>query len=150
MSTTIQEARFDGRIAALLRDSDLPTEDLSATAAVLLFSCTANDELRGIVGLELHGSCGLLRSLAVTPEHRGEGVGEALLAHAERFAAASGVTELYLLTTTAGRYFSRHGYAMADRATAPAAIARTRQFSDLCPSSSVFMVKRDVNRGHMQ
>jgi amino-acid N-acetyltransferase len=144
MTATIRIVRFDERIATLLRESGLPTGDLSSGSDVVLFSCTGEDGPFAVVGLELHGSCGLLRSLAVAPQRRGEGLGETLLAHAEKAAAERGVKELYLLTTTAERYFSERGYGVTDRATAPAAIARTRQFSELCPSTSVLMVKKNV------
>jgi len=65
-----------------------------------------------------------------------------LLAHAEDEAEKRGAREIYLLTTTAEAYFSRRGYTRVERASAPTAIAATRQFSDLCPSSSSFMVKK--------
>jgi amino-acid N-acetyltransferase len=141
MTPAIGQVHFDARIAALLQENDLPTEDLSATSGVVLFGYTVNDKLCAVVGLELYGTCGLLRSLAVVPGCRGEGIGGEMLAYAEHAAASNGVKELYLLTTTAERYFTRHGYAMADRAVAPAAIAATSQFSSLCPSSSAFMIK---------
>jgi amino-acid N-acetyltransferase len=143
MTAPIQAVSFDERIATLLEEGGLPTADLAAGSAVLLFSYVRDNEHCAVVGLELHGYCGLLRSLAVTPRCRGEGIGGALLAHAERAAVMHGVKELYLLTTTAEQYFSGRGYEVVDRATAPAAITRTRQFSDLCPSSSVLMVKGD-------
>jgi amino-acid N-acetyltransferase len=142
MTVAVRRVRYDERIGTLLKGSDLPTDDLANSPNVVLFSHAEDDYLCGVVGLELYGSCGLLRSLAVTPARRGEGIGEALLAHAEQAAAASGVKELYLLTTTAERYFAAHGYSRVDRVTAPAEISRTRQFSELCPSSSAFMVKK--------
>jgi len=144
MTGTIQRVHFDEHLATLLEESGLPTGDLSANPDVVLFSYDVNNEHCGIVGLELCGSCALLRSLAVSPRRRGEGIGQALLVQAEQAAAKSGVMELYLLTTTAERYFSRRGYDVADRATAPDAITRTRQFSELCPSSSILMVKKHV------
>jgi amino-acid N-acetyltransferase len=51
------------------------------------------------------------------------------------------VRNLYLLTTTAERYFKEHGYEAVDRASAPPDIQGTRQFAGLCPASSAFMVK---------
>jgi len=142
VNANIHAVHFDEHLAALLEESGLPTGDLTADSDAILFSYSLNSEYCGIVGLELHGACALLRSLVVKPRVRGTGIGEALLAHAEQAATASGVKEIYLLTTTAERYFSRRGYDVADRAMAPAAIALTRQFSELCPSSSVLMVKR--------
>ncbi|MEQ8534295.1 MAG: tyrosine protein phosphatase, partial [Imperialibacter sp.] len=59
----------------------------------------------------------------------------------ENDAARNGITELYLLTTTASKFFERIGYKVADRNTAPDAIKNTSEFSDLCPSSAVFMHK---------
>jgi amino-acid N-acetyltransferase len=49
---------------------------------------------------------------------------------------------LYLLTTTADAFFRRLGYEQTARELAPPAIKATREFSSLCPSSSIFMVKQ--------
>ncbi len=128
-------------VKALLAAQQLPTDDLDAAGHVLLFGCIEGTRLRGVVGLERHGHDGLLRSLAVDPRWRGSGLGAALLAHVERYAAAQGIDTLYLLTTTAAGYFERHGYRPVPRATAPAAIAATSQFSGLCPGSAAFMAR---------
>jgi len=48
---------------------------------------------------------------------------------------------IYLLTTTAERFFERLGYARVLRDAAPVAIQRTQEFSALCPSNSAFMVQ---------
>ena len=142
MSITIQQVHFDEDAGALLQANQLPTEDLRDNPDVLLFGCPRGGSLAGVVGLELQGPCALLRSLAVGAEHRGAGLGDTLLHHAEAAAKSQGVRELYLLTTTAEDYFRRRGYLPADRDTAPAAIRSTRQFAGLCPSSSAFLVKR--------
>jgi amino-acid N-acetyltransferase len=65
----------------------------------------------------------------------------ALVAQAERFAHSQGVSRVYLLTTTAEKFFDRLGYRKTDRESAPAPIRQTKEFSGLCPSSSAFMVK---------
>lgn len=93
------------------------------------------------VGLEWQGPVGLLRSLAVAPEWRGQGLAQALLRHAETVAAAQGVGTLYLLTTTAEAFFRARGYRPADRALAPAFIRAAPQFSGLCPASAAFLCK---------
>ena len=95
----------------------------------------------GVVGVEVYGSVGLLRSLAVEPSHRKSGLGVSLVSNAETWAAEQGVETLYLLTTTAAQFFARRGYEAVPRSEAPAAIAATAQFSDLCPASSTFMRK---------
>lgn len=142
MCRRIQSLQFGPAVAALLAANDLPTSDLSGSPNVLLFGCTAACSLAGVVGLELYGEHGLLRSLAVTAAERGSGLGTFLTAHAERQAARHGVQSLYLLTITAPRFFDRLGYVHARRQEAPVVIASTSQFSGLCPSSSAFMMKR--------
>ena len=142
MDTPFRALKPDPTVLGLLAASGLPTDDLDGAAPVMLFGTTEGDEAAGVVGLELHGADALLRSLAVAPRARGAGTGAALVAHAEREAAARGVSTLYLLTTTAEGFFSRLGYQRLDRTKAPAGIAATRQFSGLCPASSAFMAKR--------
>jgi amino-acid N-acetyltransferase len=61
---------------------------------------------------------------------------------AEALARDRGIATLYLLTTTADRYFEALGYAHSPRDQAPPGVRATAQFSGLCPSSSSFMVKR--------
>src|SRR5512135_2374721 len=56
-------------------------------------------------GLEVYGRAGLLRSVVVSPELRGSGLGAALTDRIAADAAAAGVRVLYLLTTTAAEYF---------------------------------------------
>jgi amino-acid N-acetyltransferase len=65
-----------------------------------------------------------------------------LVAQAERFAQSRGARDIYLLTTTAERFFERLGYARVQREAAPVAIQRTQEFSTLCSSSSTLMAKR--------
>jgi amino-acid N-acetyltransferase len=95
----------------------------------------------GLVGLELYGPAALLRSLVVANGARSAGLGSALVERAEAHARERGARSLYLLTTTAESFFSRRGYLAAARESAPASIRNCREFADLCPSSSAFLVK---------
>lgn len=132
-----------GRAAAraLLESANLPVADLTDAHMEHFFYSGSADAPSGLVGLELCGSDALLRSLAVTLEHRGLGLGAALATYAEEDARLRGVRAIYVLTTTAEEFFRRRGYSAADRATAPAAIRATREFADICPASSAFLVK---------
>lgn len=94
-----------------------------------------------LVGLEFHGTDALLRSLVVGESARSKGLGSALVEHAEQYAASKNVRSIYLLTTTAEAFFKRLGYERIERSQAPTSIERTREFADLCPASSAFMVK---------
>lgn len=132
---------LDAEVEALLLEAGLPVSDLSGKSSVSLLGARANGELVGIVGIEAYCAEGLLRSLAVTPAFRGTGLGLHLVVTAEAWAAARGITALYLLTTTADEFFSRLGYETIAREQAPAAIAATVEFRELCPASSVFMRK---------
>ena len=142
MDTSIRPMRFDAAAEALLGACHLPAGDLAGACDVLLFGHASKGALAGMVGLEMRGADALLRSLVVAQSRRGSGLGAALVSFAEQQATARGARAVYLLTTTAGAFFERHGYVHAHRGQAPAAIASTRQFSALCPSSSAFMVKR--------
>jgi N-acetylglutamate synthase-like GNAT family acetyltransferase len=66
----------------------------------------------GAIGLELGAGAALLRSAAVLPEHRGAGVGAALVGAALAAAAAHGPL-LYLFSTGAGLYWQRFGFVEA-------------------------------------
>jgi amino-acid N-acetyltransferase len=128
-------------VKQLLSESGLPIEDITAQHLQHFFGCGSGLEIEGVVGLELYGKAALLRSLAVASSRRGTGVGSGLVAHAELHAREQGVQSLYLLTTTAEKFFLRRGYARVPREDAPAAIKTTSEFSGICPTSSAFMVK---------
>jgi amino-acid N-acetyltransferase len=128
--------------AALLESCSLPTQDLAPGHFENFFGCGSIESPKGVVGVELYGKVALLRSLAVAQTSRNMGCGAALVAQAEKHAREHGAKDIYLLTTTAQALFVRLGYGVADRATAPAQIRASREFSTLCPASAVFMVKR--------
>ena len=125
----------------LLEAAALPTSDLTDAHMDNFFHCGSPAAPTALVGLEFLGSDVLLRSLVVASEQRGTGLGTALLDAAEAHARTRGARSIFLLTTTAEAFFKKRGYVSADRATAPAAIHTSREFADLCPASSSFMVK---------
>lgn len=125
-----------GAIARLLTAADLPVDDLDAAMLDAFVVATEGGELVGVAGLEVYGSNALLRSLAVDAGHRSRGLGGSLVDAIETEARGRGVTALYLLTTTAGRFFERLGYSAHDRAAVPDSIAATEEFSSLCPDTA--------------
>lgn len=132
---------LDAEVESLLTTAQLPVSDLGSSHSLNLLGIRHGTRLVGVVGVEVYGSVGMLRSLAVEPAHRSSGMGVGLVSDAETWAAEQGIETLYLLTTTAARFFARLGYEAVARSEAPAAIATTAQFSDLCPASSTFMRK---------
>ncbi len=141
---TVMENPNENDVKRILRECGLPFSDITPGHLKHFFASGDSARLSGIVGLELYQDTALLRSLAVLPGYRNTGLGRRLVAHAERYALAQGVRAIYLLTTTADAFFSRIGYSPVSRDRAPSAIRNTAEFSNLCPSSSVFMVKRLV------
>jgi amino-acid N-acetyltransferase len=93
----------------------------------------------GVAGLEVCRDNALLRSVAVAPAWRSHGVGRALVARVIEDASARGVRELYLLTTTAERYFPAFGFQATPRETAPDDIRATGEFQGACPASATVM-----------
>jgi amino-acid N-acetyltransferase len=129
-------------VVTLLEAEGLPASDLTESHLEHFFFTGSDGEPSGLVGLEIYGEAALLRSLVVSTAARTQGLGSALVLHAEEYAASRHVRALYLLTTTAESYFKRRGYRRVDRAQAPSSIQSTRQFVSLCPASSAFMIKR--------
>jgi amino-acid N-acetyltransferase len=126
---------------ALLQPQGLPVSDISAEHLEHFFFVGPDGSPTGLVGLELYGTDALLRSLVVAENVRGKGLGSTLINHAEQYAASKGVRSIYLLTTTAEAFFKRLGYERIERSHAPTSIEQTREFADLCPASSAFMLK---------
>jgi amino-acid N-acetyltransferase len=128
-------------VRGLLAACGLPAEDVVEGGPVL-WVVRGPEGLAGCVGLEVHGEAGLLRSLAVEPGRRGQGLARALCLRAAAEARVLGVRELFLLTTTAEPIFARWGFRRVDRSQAPPAIRESREFASLCPASAVFMARR--------
>ena len=128
-------------VERILLSHNLPVDDLPDVELVNFFGCGEEDNPKGVIGLEIHGSDGLLRSLAVEPEVQGEGCGASLLCALEQHSKNVGVENLYLLTETAEEYFKKNGFESVDREYASEQIKQTTQFSSLCPSSATLMRK---------
>jgi amino-acid N-acetyltransferase len=128
-------------VRTLLGEAQLPTVDLSAAHLEHFIACGSDEALDGVVGLEMHAPHALLRSLAVASAKRGNGIGQALLAEAERYAQYRGAREIYLLTTSAESFFRLAQYARVERNDVPQAIRSTTEFASLCPASAAVMRK---------
>ncbi len=124
----------------LLADAGLPVEDLKAGSLALV--AEKEEKIQGVIGREVYADIALLRSLLVSGDARGTGIGPALVTALETACLADGVGELWLLTIDAEAFFAKLGYATRDRADAPDVIRNTREFSGLCPADAVLMSKR--------
>ena len=70
-------------ITTLLQQHKLPTEDLSDQLS-LLVAKDMIEQVIGSCGMEIYNQIGLLRSLAVSPEYQGQGLGKKLVAQLRR------------------------------------------------------------------
>lgn len=129
-------------VKRLLTATRLPDGDLTDAHLEHFFHAVRDCQLLGIVGVEVLGESGLLRSLVVRDDSRASGFGSTLVTHAEGYARSRGVRDLYLLTTTAQAFFAARGYHAVSRDRAPHTIKATREFAAICPASAVLMTKQ--------
>lgn len=127
-------------IVALLSAEQLPVNDLPASMENF-FVATAGDKIIGVIGLEVYGDYGLLRSMVVDQAHRNNHIASHLVNRLESFAQSLGLQRMYLLTQTAESYFDRKGYRVIGRKDIPEAIKASSEFSHTCPATAVAMQK---------
>lgn len=124
-------------INSLLLAFKLPLDGLEATKLWVLQSGT--DEVVGVAGLEVYDEQGLLRSVAVKGQLQNRGLGGALVNHIVGEAKTSGVIDLYLLTTTAPKFFKELRFKEEDRKKVIGKIAESVEFKSACPKTAVLM-----------
>lgn len=127
-------------VESLLTASDLPTDGVRDNFSGFVVA-DDNGAIAGAIGLEKYGSVALLRSAVVAPDHRGTGVGRKLVEQLLERAEEAGVDELYLLTTTAEKYFPRFGFTRTTRATVPESVKASAEFRGACPETAVVMTR---------
>ena len=88
----------------------------------------AGTDIVGVAGLEVCCDNALLRSVAVATEWRSHGLGRDLVTRIIADAEARGIHALYLLTTTAERYFPSFGFQPIARDDVPTEIRETVEF----------------------
>jgi amino-acid N-acetyltransferase len=128
-------------IRQLLLLCELPEEDITPDHLRHFLVLKEKGEIIGVVGVEILGRLGLLRSLAVDPRYRGRGFASELTEKAEEYAASLKIEAMYLLTMTAEGFFAKRGYQKVERNFVPAPVQGTAEFSHLCPVTAVCMVK---------
>lgn len=151
MLPTLRAANSDDlpRVHALLTANKLPLDGVDPALATYIVAGQGAD-IVGVAGTEPcgDGADALLRSVAVHDAWKGKGLGRALVERAIADAEARGTSALYLLTTTAERYFPSFGFREVERAAVPPAVQGTAEFSSACPASAVVMVRDHSLTGH--
>ena len=131
-------------IHGLLERLQLPVEGVDDHVRTML---VARDGARvvGTAALELYADGALLRSVAVDPAHQGRRLGHHLTEAAIQLARSRGARAVFLLTTTAERFFPRFGFEPIPRNDVPASVQTSVEFRSACPASAVVMRKQLVH-----
>ena len=147
MNTIIETASSADlpRIESLLTQAGLPTSGVAAIIEDFLVVRGEEGHVLAAGVIEWHAEPGnlpdgLLRSVVVDPECRGQGLGQFLIETIK----ASTKRDLYLLTETATEFFRKLGFETIDRALAPPALRASEEFRCLCGESAAFM-RRSVD-----
>lgn len=130
-------------LAAALSAEGLPVDDLTETGRRFFRFWTPDGDLIGFIGAEYcGGDAVLLRSLVVLPGQRRRGWSSALVHWLLGRLAATGITEVWLLTTSIAALAERLGFDAVPREQAVPAVRATTQFATSCPASAVLMHRR--------
>jgi N-acetylglutamate synthase-like GNAT family acetyltransferase len=130
-------------VATLLTASALPLDGVREALPCFVVAEDAG-EIVGVAGIEACGVAGehaLLRSVAVSPSWRNRGLGRVLVNRAIAEAESRGVKALYLLTTTADRWFPSFGFTVTARDAVPDDVRATAEFQGACPASATVMAR---------
>jgi N-acetylglutamate synthase-like GNAT family acetyltransferase len=127
-------------VERLLTLNSLPLDGVREALPTFVVA-EANGDLVGVAGVECCVANGLLRSVAVHPDWRSHGVGRALVTRVISDAEARGTNALFLLTTTAERYFPSFGFTEITREAVPDDIRATAEFREACPASATVMMR---------
>lgn len=130
------------QIAPLLEQCGLPTDDIRSEYLPDFVLAMEGETPVGVAGLQVFGESALVRSVAVAPGSRSQGLGSQLLSSVESRARERGVRQLYLLTNEASAYFAKHGYTEYSRCSAPKEIQSCDQFGSSCCSAASLMGKQ--------
>ncbi len=129
------------QVRSLLAQAHLPLDGVDDHVSTML---VARDGSRvvGTAALELHPDGALLRSVAVDPAEQGRRLGHQLTEAALRLATTHGAKAVFLLTTTADRFFPRFGFEQITRDDVPTSVRASVEFTSACPQSAIVMRKR--------
>lgn len=127
-------------VLGLLTAAELPADGVQDHFPAAYAVAEVHGRVAGAAGLERYGEYGLLRSVVVDAAVRGTGLGDALVR--ERLTQCSG--DVFLLTTTAARWFPRYGFVPVAREAVPAAVRASVEFASACPASAAVFVRRSA------
>jgi amino-acid N-acetyltransferase len=128
-------------VRRLLETQHLPTDGVDDQVATMVVA-KQGSRVVGAAAVEVYADGALLRSVVVDPAVQGQGLGHRLSEAALSIAKAHGTQTVFLLTTTAEKFFPRLGFAPITRDDVPASVQASIEFQSACPASAVVMRKR--------
>ncbi len=126
-------------IAVLLEENGLTP--LGVAEAPENFLVLEHSGIAAVIGMEIRGDSGLLRSLVVRLRDRKKCFGVRMTSVIIDLARAQGVRTIYLLTETAERFFERAGFVAARREDIPAPLMQSSALDKVCPEGSAILKK---------
>lgn len=136
------------RILALLDQCGLPKDNLEPDLSTTLVARN-NSRVVGCSVLELYDECALLAYVAVEQSFQRRGLGQRLTKDALDLAKHRGVRTVYLLTETAGPFFSKLGFESIPRSDVPQEVQHSFEFTTLCPiTAQVMRISLKEEIGH--
>ena len=125
----------------LLERHSLPLDGVDDQLQTMVVA-REGSQVVGVAAVELYDDGALLRSVAVDPAHQGRGLAHQLTQAALDIAENHGAATVFLLTTTAERFFPKFGFEQIVRDDVPASVQASVEFRTACPASAVVMRKR--------
>lgn len=125
-------------VVALLEDAGLPLAGLG-TAEVWAVR-DGDGSPAAVAALEVHGTVGLLRSLAVRSDRQGSGRGRQLVDHVVAQGRRRHLRAVYALTTTAHDYLTARGFRPIDRAETPSELDGSAELAGACPADARMLI----------
>lgn len=122
----------------LLQSHRLPLDGVD-DAHVAMLVARDDERVVGCAAIEVLGSDGLLRSVAVSEAMRGRGLGQRLTSEALALARRRQLRALYLLTETAAGFFPKFGFEPVSRDEIPESVKASVEFVKACPASALAM-----------
>jgi len=124
----------------ILNENNLCVDDIPSENILLKLVKSENKSI-AVYGFELFGHEGILRSVAVSDEYKGTGIGTQIMKQVELDVKELGLTELFLLTITADTFFEKFGFSRISRESAPEIVKLSHEFLTFCPDTAVVMFK---------
>lgn len=126
------------QLIILLQEENLPVVDID-TGLPHFFVATEGPDIIAGIGMEYYGESALLRSMVTSPAWRNKGLASALTDTLFEYARKKGVRSIYIVTTTAEKYFLQKGFERIERSSVEEQVLQSAEFNGLCPSTAAIM-----------